>query len=471
MKISTEIASAAALVGEEKAVEYTAKAGFDAWDFSMFDMCKYDWSAGCFLPNDNPLASDNYLAFARRLKQIGLDNGILCNQSHAPFPSRGPIIPYLKRALECTAEAGGKICIIHPDNYLSAQENAEMYFDLLPFAKECGVKIATENMWGWDTEKDQSSFAACATSASFNEHLDIVNDDFFVACLDIGHAEMRGSGEGAANMIRALGNRLQALHIHDNDCWHDSHQIPFSMSIDFDAVVKALKDINLEIPANKITAFIGPSGCGKSTLLHLIAGLLTPEKGLIKINGSYHPDNTSGVGYMLQKDHLLEWRTIYKNVLLGLEIRRELTAEKLAYVNQLLSDYGLDKFRSAHPSELSGGMRQRAAPIRTLALKPELLLLDEPFSALDSQTRLSVSDDIGRILHQEKKTAILVTHDISEAISMADRVIILSPRPAIIRKIVPICFDLENRTPMASRNAPEFKSYFNLIWKELNHDV
>ena len=179
MKISTEIASAAALVGEEKAVEYTAKAGFDAWDFSMFDMCKYDWSAGCFLPNDNPLASDNYLAFARRLKQIGLDNGILCNQSHAPFPSRGPIIPYLKRALECTAEAGGKICIIHPDNCLSAQENAEMYFDLLPFAKECGVKIATENMWGWDTEKDQSSFAACATSASFNEHLDVVNDDFF----------------------------------------------------------------------------------------------------------------------------------------------------------------------------------------------------------------------------------------------------------------------------------------------------
>ena len=174
---------------------------------------------------------------------------------------------------------------------------------------------------------------------------------------------------------------------------------------------------------------------------------------------------------MLQKDHLLEWRTIYKNVLLGLEIRRELTAEKLAYVNQLLSDYGLDKFRSAHPSELSGGMRQRAALIRTLALKPELLLLDEPFSALDSQTRLSVSDDIGRILRQEKKTAILVTHDISEAISMADRVIILSPRPAIIRKVVPVCFALENRTPMASRNAPEFKSYFNLIWKELNHDV
>ena len=234
---------------------------------------------------------------------------------------------------------------------------------------------------------------------------------------------------------------------------------------------EVLKGISLNIEQGEFVSLLGPSGCGKSTLLHLIAGLLTPEKGLIKINGSYHPDNTSGIGYMLQKDHLLEWRTIYKNVLLGLEIRRELTAEKLAYVNQLLSDYGLDKFRSAHPSELSGGMRQRAALIRTLALKPELLLLDEPFSALDSQTRLSVSDDIGKILRQEKKTAILVTHDISEAISMADRVIILSPRPAIIRKIVPVCFDLENRTPMASRNAPEFKSYFNLIWKELNHDV
>ena len=238
----------------------------------------------------------------------------------------------------------------------------------------------------------------------------------------------------------------------------------------------ALKNVNLEIEANKITAFIGPSGCGKSTLLKSINRMNDLVEGC-RIDGQILLDGTpvtSGdcrIGYMLQKDHLLEWRTIYKNVLLGLEIRRELTAEKLAYVNQLLSDYGLDKFRSAHPSELSGGMRQRAALIRTLALKPELLLLDEPFSALDSQTRLSVSDDIGRILHQEKKTAILVTHDISEAISMADRVIILSPRPAIIRKIVPVCFDLENRTPMASRNAPEFKSYFNLIWKELNHDV
>lgn len=193
------------------------------------------------------MASNNYLAFARRLKRIGNDYGIICNQSHAPFPSSCPEIrSYFKRAIECTAEAGGKICIIHPDNDKSAQENAEMYLELLPFAKECGVKIATENMWNWDAEKDQSSFAACATSESFNEHLDAVKDDYFVACLDIGHAEMRGSGSGAAAMIYALGGRLQALHIHDNDKWHDSHQIPFSMSVDFSAVVKALKDINYQ---------------------------------------------------------------------------------------------------------------------------------------------------------------------------------------------------------------------------------
>jgi sugar phosphate isomerase/epimerase len=150
---------------------------------------------------------------------------------------------YLKRAIECTAEAGGRICIVHPDNYKSAEENAEMYLELLPFAKEHGVKIATENMWNWDNEKDESSFAACATAEDFVKHVDAVNDDFLVACLDIGHAEMRGSGEGAVNMIRALGHRLQALHLHDNDQWHDSHQIPFSMNIDFVAVVKALKEI------------------------------------------------------------------------------------------------------------------------------------------------------------------------------------------------------------------------------------
>ena len=186
------------------------------------------------------------------------------------------------------------------------------------------------------------------------------------------------------------------------------------------------------------------------------------------MNGTPVTRGDSRIGYMLQKDHLLEWRTIYKNILLGLEIRREITEDKLSDIDSMLRTYGLDKFRNARPSQLSGGMRQRAALIRTLALKPELLLLDEPFSALDYQTRLNVSDDIGTILQKEGKPAILVTHDISEAISMADRVVILTKRPASVADIISIKLDIEDRTPLSSRNAPNFKSYFNLIWKELN---
>ena len=179
MRTSTQIETASVLVGEEKAVEYVAKAGFDAWDFSMFAMCDYDWRLGAVRPTTHPLAGKNYLAFARELKQIGLDNGITCNQSHAPFPTSCPEIrSYFKRAIECTAEAGGKICIIHPDNDKSVAENAEMYLELLPFAKDCGVKIATENMWNWDDAKDESCFAACATSESFIEHIDAVNDPY-----------------------------------------------------------------------------------------------------------------------------------------------------------------------------------------------------------------------------------------------------------------------------------------------------
>ncbi len=245
MKISTEIGSAAKIIGEEKVIEQVALAGFDAWDFSMFAMCKFDWSKGTFLQSDHPLAGSNYIDFAKRLKRIGLDHGIVCNQSHAPFPtSCKEIRSYLKRAIECTAIAGGEICVIHPDNNQSAEENAELYFELLPFAKQHGVKIATENMWNWDHEKDQSTFAACATPKSFCDHIDVVGDDGFVACLDIGHAEMRGSDTCAVEMIRALGPRLQALHIHDNDHWHDLHQIPGSLAIDFAPIVRALKEIN-----------------------------------------------------------------------------------------------------------------------------------------------------------------------------------------------------------------------------------
>ena len=244
MKISTEIDSIALQIGEEKAVELVAKTGFDAWDFSLFQMCEKQ--NGILVPTNHPTAQNEYLAFARKLRRIGLDNGIVCNQGHAPFPSSPKSIDWLKRAIECVAEAGGNICIIHPMNNGTPEENAEMYFELLPFAKEYNVKIATENMWKWKKFHRHSSFAACATPESFNAHLDAVNDDYLVACLDIGHAEMKGSNTTAVEMIKVLGSRLKALHIHDNDKLHDSHQIPFSMNIDFAPIVKALKEINYD---------------------------------------------------------------------------------------------------------------------------------------------------------------------------------------------------------------------------------
>lgn len=233
----------------------------------------------------------------------------------------------------------------------------------------------------------------------------------------------------------------------------------------------ALSHISFDLMPGEFLSIVGPSGCGKSTLLNLIAGLLSPESGSVTLDEKKISAGSTEVGYMLQKDHLLEWRSIYRNILLGLEIRKELTPQKLANAEALLKTYGLDRFRDAKPSQLSGGMRQRAALIRTLVLEPELLLLDEPFSALDYQTRLNVSDDIGKILKTSGKPAILVTHDISEAISMADRVLILSARPATVQRIVPIHLDIKDRTPLSSRNAPDFKKYFNLIWKELNKNA
>lgn len=230
----------------------------------------------------------------------------------------------------------------------------------------------------------------------------------------------------------------------------------------------ALSNITFSVPEGEFLAIVGPSGCGKSTLLSLIASLMEPESGTISIHGAPSAMSRHHIGYMLQKDHLFEWRTIYKNVILGLEIQNRMTEQNLEHVEQLLRDYGLDQFRNARPSELSGGMRQRAALIRTLALNPDLLLLDEPFSALDYQTRLQVCDDVYRIIRKEKKTIILVTHDLSEAISMADRVLILSRRPASIQKIVPITFADSGLLPMERRQASEFKQYFNEIWKELN---
>lgn len=227
---------------------------------------------------------------------------------------------------------------------------------------------------------------------------------------------------------------------------------------------QVLNHINFSILPGEFVAIVGPSGCGKSTLLSLICNLLTPDEGEIILSPG------KKIGYMFQKDHLLEWRTTRKNIALGPEIQDTFSQDLYLEIDHLLNNYGLVGFRDAKPGQLSGGMRQRAALIRTLILQPDLLLLDEPFSALDYQTRLSVSDDIWKILKKEKKTALLITHDISEAISMADRVIVLSPRPCTVScEIVVSLTCPEGRTPFHARSAPEFRDYFNQVWKELNH--
>lgn len=227
--------------------------------------------------------------------------------------------------------------------------------------------------------------------------------------------------------------------------------------------IEALKNVNFEVEEGEFISIIGPSGCGKSTLLSIISGLESKTEGEIYINGK--------VGYMLQKDNLLEWRTIYKNVLFGLEIQKALTEENKNYALELLKKYGLYEFKNKYPTQLSGGMRQRVALIRTLATRPNILLLDEAFSALDYQTRLMVTEDIYKILKNENITVLMVTHDISEAISMSDRVIVLSKRPAKVKNIYEVNFELENRTPLNCRESPKFSKYFNLMWKELEeHD-
>jgi len=238
-----------------------------------------------------------------------------------------------------------------------------------------------------------------------------------------------------------------------------------------DGETTALENISLDVYQGQFISIVGPSGCGKSTLLNVIAGLLKPTQGEVVINGRPVEGVSTSVGYMPQTDQLFEWRSIWRNVILGLEVQNKLTAENRRLVRQLLERYGLWEFRNAFPSQLSGGMRQRAALIRTLAIDPEILLLDEAFSALDYQTRLVVSDEVKKIISQEGKTAILVTHDISEAISMADDVVVLTKRPGTIKSIHKIVLTCQERTPIKCREAPEFRDYFNLIWKELDIHV
>lgn len=238
---------------------------------------------------------------------------------------------------------------------------------------------------------------------------------------------------------------------------------------------KALSGIDFKVKKGEFLAIVGPSGCGKSTLLNLIAGLLPLREGSITLEGTNVTEHRDKIGYMLQKDHLLPWRTTEENICLGLEINKMQSPEKKKLAEHLLKHYGLYDFRKVKPAELSGGMKQRAALIRTLVMEPELLLLDEPFSALDYQTRLSVADDIYEILKKEGKTAILITHDIAEAISMSERILVLTRRPGRIKKEVMINLTMEDgrapEKPSEGRSAREFATYYQKIWKELmNHD-
>jgi NitT/TauT family transport system ATP-binding protein len=232
----------------------------------------------------------------------------------------------------------------------------------------------------------------------------------------------------------------------------------------------ALSDINFKVEPGEFISIVGPSGCGKSTLLNIISGLIKPSSGKVYVDNEEIHGYSSKLGYMFQRDHLFQWLTVWDNIALGLKIQHKLSIENKHKIEMLLKNYGLWKFKNYKPSELSGGMRQRVALIRTLALDPEVLLLDEPFSALDYQNRLKVSDDIYKIIKKEGKTAIMVTHDIAEAISTSNRVVVLSKRPAMIKEQIEISFSIPCDSPLKCREAPEFRLYFNTIWKEMDLD-
>ncbi|VFC63592.1 ATP-binding cassette domain-containing protein [Clostridioides difficile] len=226
-------------------------------------------------------------------------------------------------------------------------------------------------------------------------------------------------------------------------------------------ILVVLKDVNFNLKEGEILTLLGPSGSGKSTILNILTNLLKPTSGDIKITGN--------IGYMFQKDNLLEWRNIMDNITIGLEIQGKKDKKSLDRVESLLKTYGLWDFRSMYPKELSGGMRQRVALIRTLSVNPDILLLDEPFSALDYQTRLLVCDDVYSIIKNENKSTILVTHDIGEAISISDKVAILSKRPATIKNIYDIELNMDGtKTPLKTRKVPDFQKYFDILWKELD---
>ena len=242
MFISTETGSYERYGDNEDILRLLKESGFDAYDYTMID----------FNRKNNFITADDYLERARKLREFADGIGIVCNQSHAPFPTalkgnekyNSEIFPFLVRAIEICGILGGKVCVIHPCNNYSAEQNREIYAKLLPVAERCNVIIGTENMWNWDREKDHAVSAACSSHEDFKRHLDLIDSPYFTACLDIGHAEMRGLETSAVQMIRTIGKKLGALHIHDNDRHHDSHAIPYTHEIDFEAIIDALAEVN-----------------------------------------------------------------------------------------------------------------------------------------------------------------------------------------------------------------------------------
>lgn len=228
-----------------------------------------------------------------------------------------------------------------------------------------------------------------------------------------------------------------------------------------------IQDINIELHKGELVSLLGVSGSGKTTLFHILSGLVTPEEGHVYLNDTDITSQPGRISYMLQKDLLLPHKKIIDNVSLPLILKGVKKEEARQKADPLFAEFGLEGTQYQYPSQLSGGMRQRAALIRTLALEPDLLLLDEPFSALDYQTRLTVCDDISTIIRSRKKTAVLITHDLSEAVSAADRILILTRRPGHIKDTISITFPKEADSPLKRRNFPEFSVYFNEVWKIL----
>ena len=233
----------------------------------------------------------------------------------------------------------------------------------------------------------------------------------------------------------------------------------------------ALGEVSFDLREHEILAVVGPSGCGKTTIFNVIAGLIEPTQGSVHVQEKLVQGATGQVGYMLQKDMLLPWRTVIENVILGLEVRG--VSDKVAREKamQLIEAYGLKGFENNRPTTLSGGMRQRVAFMRTLAFDPDVILLDEPFSALDFQTRILLQGEVMKIIRERGKSAILVTHDISEAITTADRVLVLSHRPSYVKKIYNIELSLSDRDPVHVRKNLDYQKYFDQIWTDLDIQI